>query len=64
MSGMPPIVLAKNLGHKDTRMVEKHYGHLLRSYEDQMVEKHAPRFGFAEAGAVAPLHATGRRQAR
>ena len=64
MSGMPPIVLAKNLGHKDTRMVEKHYGHLLRSYEDQMVETHAPRFGFAEAGAVVPLHATGRRQAR
>jgi hypothetical protein len=46
MAGMPMIVLARNLGHSDTRMVEKHYGHLLRSYEDQMVEVHAPTFGF------------------
>jgi hypothetical protein len=25
-------VVAKNLGHADTRMVEKHYGHLAPSY--------------------------------
>ena len=28
MNGMPLMVVAKNLGHSDTRMVEKHYGHL------------------------------------
>ena len=28
MNGVPPMVVAKNLGHRDTRMVEKHYGHL------------------------------------
>ena len=28
MNGVPLLVVAKNLGHADTRMVEKHYGHL------------------------------------
>jgi len=46
MAGMPLLVLARNLGHADTRMVEHHYGHLLRTYEDQMIEAHAPKFGF------------------
>ena len=32
MNGVPLIVVAKNLGHSDTRMVEKHYGHLAPSY--------------------------------
>jgi len=26
MNGVPLLVVAKNLGHKDTRMVERHYG--------------------------------------
>jgi hypothetical protein len=32
MNGVPLMVVAKNLGHADTRMVEKHYGHLAPSY--------------------------------
>jgi integrase len=32
MAGIPLMVVAKNLGHSDTRMVERHYGHLSRSY--------------------------------
>ena len=32
MRNAPPIVVAKQLGHADTRMVEKHYGHLAPSY--------------------------------
>jgi len=52
MSGMPLIVLARNLGHGDTRMVERHYGHLLQSYQDQMIEAHAPKFGFGEGSKV------------
>ncbi|MEE8293921.1 MAG: site-specific integrase [Kiloniellales bacterium] len=28
MGAMPLIVLARNLGHSDTRMVDKHYGHM------------------------------------
>jgi integrase len=32
MNGVTLLVVAKNLGHTDTRMVEKHYGHLAPSY--------------------------------
>jgi hypothetical protein len=32
MSGMPLMVVARNLGHADTRMVERHYGHLAPSF--------------------------------
>jgi integrase len=45
MRGMPLPVVAKNLGHADTRMVERHYGHLAPSYVVDAVRKHAPRFG-------------------
>ena len=45
MGGMPLMVVAKNLGHADTRMVERHYGHLAPSYVAEAVRKHAPRFG-------------------
>ena len=45
MAGMPLILVAKNLGHSDTRMVEKHYGHLAPSYVVDQVRKFAPRFG-------------------
>jgi integrase len=45
MAGMPLMVLAKNLGHVDTRMVEKHYGHLSDSFIADQVRKHAPKFG-------------------
>jgi integrase len=46
MNGVPLMVVAKNLGHRDTRMVEKHYGHLAESYVAQQIRKGAPRFGF------------------
>jgi integrase len=46
MNGMPLMVVAKNLGHTDTRMVEKHYGHLAPSYVADAVRKSAPKFGF------------------
>jgi integrase len=45
MAGLPLLVVAKNLGHADTRMVEKHYGHLAPSYVADVIRKHAPRFG-------------------
>jgi len=46
MNGVPLLVVAKNLGHSDTRMVEKHYGHLAPSYIADAIRKDAPRFGF------------------
>ena len=45
MAGAPLLVVAKNLGHADTRMVEKHYGHLSASYVADAIRAAAPRFG-------------------
>ncbi|MER8972136.1 site-specific integrase [Mesorhizobium sp. M0800] len=45
MAGMPLMMVAENLGHADTRMVEKHYGHLTEDYRDEMIRSYAPRFG-------------------
>jgi integrase len=47
MSGMPLMVVAKNLGHRDTRMIEEHYGHLAPSYVADAIRQHAPTFGFS-----------------
>ncbi|HEX3860455.1 MAG TPA: site-specific integrase [Stellaceae bacterium] len=54
MAGAPLLVVAKNLGHSDTRMVEKHYGHLSDSYIADAIRAAAPRFG-AESSKVVPL---------
>jgi integrase len=48
MAGAPLLVVAKNLGHADTRMVEKHYGHLSESYVAEAIRKAAPRFNTVE----------------
>jgi integrase len=55
MNGVPLLVVAKNLGHADTRMVEKHYGHLAPSYIADAIRAGAPRFGFASDATVTPL---------
>ncbi len=55
MAGAPLIVVAQNLGHCDTRMVERHYGHLTRSYVAEVVRKTAPSFGLGDATTVVPL---------
>jgi integrase len=38
MRGLPLMVAAQVLGHSDTRMVEKHYGHLAKSYVSDAIE--------------------------
>jgi integrase len=43
MNGAPLGVVAKNLGHADTRMVEKHYGHLADRYMAETIRATAPR---------------------
>ena len=55
MNGVPLMVVAKNLGHTDTRMVEKHYGHLAPSYVADAIRKGAPKFGFKPSNNVAPM---------
>jgi integrase len=44
-AGIPLPVIAKNLGHSDTRMVEKHYGHIEESFVAKTIRDRAPRFG-------------------
>ena len=53
--GVPLIVIAENLGHADTRMVEKHYGHLTSGYMDEAIRAGAPRFGAIEPTNIAAL---------
>ena len=45
MNGAPLLVIAKNLGHSDTKMVERHYGHLAPSYIADAIRAAAPKFG-------------------
>jgi integrase len=45
MAGAPLMVVARNLGHSDTRMVERHYGHLAPSYIADAIRAAAPNFG-------------------
>jgi integrase len=45
MNGVPLMVVAQNLGHADTRMVEYHYGHLAKSFVADAIRAGAPRFG-------------------
>jgi integrase len=45
MNGVPLLVVAKNLGHSDERMVTKHYGHLSQNYLTDAIRAGAPRFG-------------------
>jgi hypothetical protein len=52
MAGVPLLVVAKNLGHTDTRMVEKHYGHLAPSYIAEAIRAGAPRFAAASTTVV------------
>jgi integrase len=56
MAGVPLLVVAKNLGHTDTRMVEKHYGHLAPSYIVDAIHAGAPRFSTGTPSKVVPLH--------
>jgi integrase len=55
MDGVPLIVVARNLGHSDTRMVEKHYGHLTSSYIREAIRS-AKAIGIgAEEAKIVPL---------
>jgi hypothetical protein len=59
MNGMPLMVVAKNLGHRDTRMVELHYAHLAPSFIADAIRAHAPVFTTVTDDGVVPLKRTG-----
>ena len=60
MGGVPLQVIAENLGHSDTRMVEKHYGHLAPSYRAERIRAGTPTLGVVEQTKVASLHTKSR----
>lgn len=62
MAGAPLLVVAKNLGHSDTRMVEKHYGHMAPSYIADAIRAAAPTFGLRAARRVVALEPAGARR--
>jgi integrase len=55
MGGVPLMIVAANLGHSSTSMVERHYGHLTESYFDSEIKKGAPTFGMVETSNVVAL---------
>lgn len=55
MAGVPLLVVAKNVGHVDGRMVEKHYGHLAGGYVADAIRAGAPRFGVEPTDKVTAL---------
>lgn len=55
MRGTPLAVIAKQLGHADTRMTERHYAHLSPSYVADTIRANMPTLGIVEATNVAPL---------
>lgn len=58
MAGAPLLVVAQNLGHADTRMVERHYGHLAQSFVADTIRRTAPTFGvIGPKTRVSPLRA-------
>ena len=55
MKGAPLAVVAAQLGHSDTRMVEKHYGHFAPNYVRDTVRSLYSPMGLSTPGNVVPL---------
>jgi integrase len=57
MQGVPFGVIARQLGHSDTRMTEKHYAHLAPNYVAETIRAKFPNLGITEAvGTLNVLH--------
>jgi integrase len=55
MRGVPLPVIAKQLGHADTRMTEKHYAHLSPNYVADTIRANFPTLGIVETSKVAAM---------
>ena len=55
MRGVPLAVIAAQLGHSDTRMVERHYGHLAPNYIADTVRAAFGRLGIVEPSNIVPM---------
>lgn len=56
MRDVPLAVVAEQLGHKDTRMVEKHYGHLAPNYVADTVRAAFSPLGILEGDSLVALN--------
>ena len=56
MGGAPLQVVAHNLGHSSTAMIERHYAHLSPSYIADAIRAAAPKLGIATPGKVVRLN--------
>jgi integrase len=59
MQGVPFGVIARQLGHSDTRMTERHYAHLAPNYVAETIRAKFPNLGIADDAVVVPLRAAG-----
>ena len=55
MRAVPMSVIAKVLGHEDTRTTEKHYAALAPSYVHDTIRRELPELGIVPADGVVPL---------
>jgi hypothetical protein len=53
--GMPLMIVARNLGHRDTRMAELHYAHLAPGHVREASRPGAPTFGLKPDQAIVSL---------
>jgi len=54
MRGVPMAVIARQLGHADTRITEKHYAHLAPNYVADTIRQGFPRLA-REERVVVPM---------
>jgi integrase len=52
-AGVPLVFVAQQLGHGNTRQVEKHYGHLCKTAKADAVRRLTPDLGIFQPGNVA-----------
>ena len=58
MKGVPLGVIAKQLGHADTRVTERHYAHLAPSYVAETIRASFPNLGITDKSTVVPISET------
>jgi integrase len=55
MHAVPMAVIARQLGHADTRMTERHYAHLAPNYVAETIRANFPRLTGSQAATVLPI---------
>jgi integrase len=55
MQAVPMAVIARQLGHSDTRMTERHYAHLAPNYVADTIRANFPRLTETQGRTVVPI---------